>query len=515
MTIERTFSHLFRRLALAVGLTGLALLAACGGGSGGSTSSSSSAQSASGMVTGFGSVMVDGTEYQDLQAAVQRENGDGSFSNVALGLGQRVEVANDGQGNATHISVDAALMGAVSAVDATGFQAAGQRVNINADASAGPLTWFGGGYGSLADVTVGDLVEVHGNLVYNSALNAYVIAATRVDKQSASTGLRVMGLVSGLDTTAKTFRINGLTVAYGSATVVPADTSLANGQMVAAWGGGGALSGSGASLALAASRVRIMNGPHAGNVASGSARIGGVVSNYDSTAQTLSLQGVTVSLANANVLPAGALLANGAYIVVQGVFGGDGVLAASQVTVREANTGSDTARVELIGLIDSYTDATSFVVRGIPVDASTAAVAASCANVTLAAGVLVDVVGHAQAGTDVVKADSLACRAAPPAMVIRVLRGSVSGVDTTAMTFTLTLANATTQAVQWNAQTAFLGNLSGTTLNTATVEVTGYLNGQVLVARQISPAGSTLADQFAPGGSGWSQYNLKFRPGQH
>ena len=155
------------------------------------------------------------------------------------------------------------------------------------------------------------------------------------------------------------------------------------------------------------------------------------------------------------------------------------------------------------------------VVRGIPVDASTAAVAASCANVTLAAGVLVDVVGHAQAGTDVVKADSLACRAAPPAMVIRVLRGSVSGVDTTAMTFTLTLANATTQAVQWNAQTAFLGNLSGTTLNTATVEVTGYLNGQVLVARQISPAGSTLADQFAPGGSGWSQYNLKFRPGQH
>jgi len=243
MPTNPTLSHLLRRLSLTAGLACMALLTACGGGGGGSSGSSSgsassgsTAQIASGVVTGFGSVMVDGNEYQDLQAPVQRENVDGSFTNVAMSLGQRVDVAHDGQGNASHITVDAALIGAVSQVDATGFQAAGQRVNINTDAVAAPLTWFVGGYSSLADVAVADLVEVHGNLVYNSTLKAYVIAATRVEKQSAITALRVMGKVSGLDATAKTFKINGLTVAYGSAAVVPANITLADDQVVAVWG---------------------------------------------------------------------------------------------------------------------------------------------------------------------------------------------------------------------------------------------------------------------------------------
>ena len=93
------------------------VLAACGGGSGGSAStaaSSSVAQTASGTVTGFGSVYVDGVEIEDARATTRVENADGSYSATALQLGQRVRVAHDGSGTASGVTVDAAVIGAVA-----------------------------------------------------------------------------------------------------------------------------------------------------------------------------------------------------------------------------------------------------------------------------------------------------------------------------------------------------------------------------------------------------------------
>ena len=79
----------------------------------------------------------------------------------------------------------------------------------------------------MADLKVGDLVEVHG---FRDATGT--IVATRIEKQGAVAKFRVRGNISGLDTVAQTFKIGALTVAYGAAQVVPTGTVLANGLRV-------------------------------------------------------------------------------------------------------------------------------------------------------------------------------------------------------------------------------------------------------------------------------------------
>ena len=96
----------------------VSLLQACGGGRASSAGSSKnpSAPNASvvtnGVVTGFGSVVVDENEIEDAKAAVVTENADGSFSNTVLQLGQRIKVDHDGKGTANKVTVDATLIGA-------------------------------------------------------------------------------------------------------------------------------------------------------------------------------------------------------------------------------------------------------------------------------------------------------------------------------------------------------------------------------------------------------------------
>ncbi len=246
-----------------VGVTLSVLLAACGGGGGAVASLPTGAvQLASGTVTGFGSVYVDGIKIEDATASVRRENRDGSFSNVALKLGHRVRVEHDGL-TASSVNVDAAVIGLVSAVDTANntLTVAGQLVKVNADSTTSimPVTVYGGintagvSYTALTDVSANDLVQVYGSAVYNSAV--YELQATRIEAQSTNTGTSVMGTVSNIDTTAKTFKINGLQVNYSAATVVPMASTLTNDQPVVVWGS--SLSNTSGTPTLTASRVRL------------------------------------------------------------------------------------------------------------------------------------------------------------------------------------------------------------------------------------------------------------------
>jgi len=164
--------------ATASGLLMALLLQGCGGsGSSNIAASGSTNQVANGVVTGFGSVFVDGAEIEDANASVVTENADGSFSNSVLQMGQRIRVNYDGKGTASKVTVDAAVIGSVSAIDTTALTltVAGQRISINADLATGPLTVWGGGYSSISDVASNDLVEVHGSPVYNSTTSSYKV----------------------------------------------------------------------------------------------------------------------------------------------------------------------------------------------------------------------------------------------------------------------------------------------------------------------------------------------------
>ncbi len=473
--------------ASAASLLLVLLLQGCGGS--GSSSTAATSQVANGVVTGFGSVFVDGSEIEDANASVVTENADGSTTNSVLQMGQRIRVNHDGKGTASKVTIDAAVIGSVSAVGTTTLTVAGQSVSINTDSTAGPLTVWGGGYSSISDVTLNDLVEVHGSPVYDSTTSSYKVVATRVQKMTAISGLKINGKISNIDTTAKTFSLNGLTVAYASATLRPTGATLANDLLVTAYGPTSALSGT----TLTASNLKV-NRLQDSTATDTTAQVGGQVTLYNSSAKTFEVQGVKVAMSSSTtVSPTNATVANNAYVKVSGTVGTDGSISATNIQVREQNTSSDLAVVKLIGVISDFVNNSSFVVRGIPVDASGIDLTTSCPNVTLANDVPVQITATQQANTSVVLATEMKCRSAS-STDIRPVDGVISSVDSTAKTFVLTPTRGTAQTVQWTDNTTFVGGITAATLSPTTqkVRVEGYLNGTTLVARVVSTASAGL-----------------------
>lgn len=375
-------------------------LTACGGGDGagsagtgtGSTAATTSTKElASGTVTGFGSVIVDGVKYDDRSASVSVEQDAASpkaGSVSALRLGMRVEVGTRDGTTVDTVAVRSEVVGRITSLSADGFVVAGQNVKRSGD----PATVFDGVAG-LSGLVVNDLVEVHGQR--DAAGN---IVASRIERKDPNSTpfVRVVGNVGALDSTAKTFTVGGLTVSYDSATrILPAGTQLANGLRVAVWSNG-AISGN----TLAARTIVVRS---SGLGESDKARIGGLISGLDFAARAFTVDNVRVDASNAQFEDGSATdLANGRPVRVRGTFT-DGVLVASEV--KFAQPRGDMAP-DLSGPITDFVSSASFKVRGVPVDASAATVAFAGGDASnLADGVVVRVVGSVEA--NVVKATSV------------------------------------------------------------------------------------------------------------
>lgn len=499
-------------------------LTACGGGESTTTAAATSTTTATetaaaatqvsqGVVSGFGSVYVNGVKLDDSSAHSLAYTSDGSTAAQALRLGQQVRVEHDTSGKASRVLVDAAVTGSVSSINTTAgtLVVAAQTVKIITDSTVAPVTVFAGGYTSLADVLAADVVDVHGTPVYNSTTAKYEIQATRIEKRTAVAEVRVSGKLSALNATTKTFSLNGLSVAYGTATLRPASAVLVNDQNVIVWS---KTYTSGTSLT--ASGVRVIN-TTSDLPAATAARLSGVVSNATSTG--FEVAGVKVTTQTTTTMaPTGATVVNSSYVGVTGVVQADGSVLASAIQVRQSDTTDDLARIRLSGPITGYTSSTSFVVRGVPVDATAITLTSACPGVTLADGVTVNVVATAQAGTDVVLASSMTCPTA--AAAFRDVRGTPSVVNTTAKTFTLTTSGGTTQAVQWSDTTVWGGTLASGTLSAATVVVAeGYLDSAgVLQAKELRVPGTRDSDEYSNASQsstskGWGRY-AQFRKGR-
>ncbi len=193
----------------------VALVAGCGGGVG----EGGTGGYASGPITGFGSVIVNGVRFDDASASVV--DGDGvARSRDALRLGMTVEIAGTDIGTttgvATSIRYDSELLGLVdSTVDpATGsFTLLGQRVLVDS------ATVFDESVGGLAAVRKGQMLEVYA--VFDPAAASY--RATRVGPAAGTATPHVRGLVAQADTSARTLRIADIGYSYSSASGVPAD----------------------------------------------------------------------------------------------------------------------------------------------------------------------------------------------------------------------------------------------------------------------------------------------------
>ena len=193
-----------RREGLMLTVLGSALaLAGCGGGGGGTTASggttAGTGSSATGAITGFGSIIVGGVRFDDSAASVQDDDG-ASMNSGDLKLGMVVRIkggkkTDDGtsiRAKADSIEVHSELQGPVDSKTATSIVVLGQTVKISA------TTFFEDGL-SLATLTVGAVVEVHGFVdpVNNN------LTATRIESKANAKVFKLQGTVSALNTATK------------------------------------------------------------------------------------------------------------------------------------------------------------------------------------------------------------------------------------------------------------------------------------------------------------------------
>jgi len=203
----------FRAISLTLVTAGFV---ACGGGGGGGSGGQALAGidrlgASTGIVTGFGSIFVNGIEFETNDAMFTIDDQPGIESD--LEVGQVVTVigtfdANGTSGTADSVSFDDAVEGPISSIDIPNDQlvVAGQTVLVDAatsfDDNISPA--------SLDGLSVNDFVEVSGFIDADDN-----IRATRIEAKPAGSEVEVHGFAAGV--TATTFMLNALTVDYSAA----------------------------------------------------------------------------------------------------------------------------------------------------------------------------------------------------------------------------------------------------------------------------------------------------------
>jgi mono/diheme cytochrome c family protein len=205
------------------------LVAACGGGGGGDTSAgpvppasqpptgpgSTKTVIVTGVIGGFGSVIVNGVRYDTSGTDVRIEDRAGTVAELRVGQVVRIEAQVDDKGGARArvIEQHRLLQGAVQSVNVANgtIAVAGQVVKVDDDTSFDDSIVGG----SLDGIKVGDRLEVHG-----FASSSGLARATRIEKAEAGDlEVEARGLVSALDTVNRRFRVGTLNVDYSTATL--------------------------------------------------------------------------------------------------------------------------------------------------------------------------------------------------------------------------------------------------------------------------------------------------------
>ena len=341
----RPLRHWARALWLALLLTG------CGGGVDSGGTGATPASFASGPITGFGSVIVNGVRFDDSKAVVTDDD-DGKSDRAKLRLGMTTEIRGsaitiDSTGaptsTASSIVFGSDVLGRVDSIDlaAKRLVVLGQGVDVNAATVFDDESVKGG----LPALVMGDVVEVYA--LFDAAKGRYT--ATRIERKGEVKTFRLRGVVSNFDGKAKAFNIGSERISYAGFTgafVTPSNGSFVRVRLNPVKVG---------SLWLVAG---LKDGtPKPGE--RDEVRLEGRVSSFDSQA-LFSVNGVLV---NASGVPPLAGLALGVRVEVEGT-ASNGVLMASKVKVKTEDD-ADKQEFELRGSITSVDpDKLRFVLRG-------------------------------------------------------------------------------------------------------------------------------------------------------
>ncbi len=332
------------------------LLSSCGGGGGGSSLGGGSVAEggiggtgiSSGPVTGFGSIFVNGIEYETDDAILLRDgvvaSTQGDFS-----IGEYVTVSGtvnpDGKtGTAIQVEFADVLEGPVTTVSADGIRIEVMGQTVITDRLTVLI-----GFDLLTDLADGNMLEISGT---RNASNEIIASAIKLKSAAFVPGtseLEITGPIDSVNSSARTFVLGGLTVDYASASfndMIPADLSAGRHVEVKS---NQALSGS----TLIASRVEPASA-YPEYDEDTEVEIEGVITRFASSSD-FDVNGLSVTTNNRTEFEDGApaLLALDVRVEVEGVINATGTLVAEEVSIR--NSGDS---IELEAAIDSVNAAT-------------------------------------------------------------------------------------------------------------------------------------------------------------
>lgn len=297
------------------------LLTSCGPGqiAGIEGSGAPSPVTATGPVTGFGSIFVSGVEYTTTGAQIQIDGQPGMESQLAIG--EIVTVtgtlnADNVTGTASQVSFSGNVLGPVTSVSVPTdtFVVLGQTVAVTLTTTFDRNIQPAG----IAGITPGARLEVSG-----FPDSSGQILASRIQLAGAGNSLRVAGAVQGLDAATSAFQLNALSVDYGGAMLGGTGT-LANGSLVEVEGM--SLSAGGALLATA---VTVL--PPRGGAPASRGEVEGVITAFSTVSDfVVDGQHVTTNAGtqfNLNGIPLGVNVR----VDVEGSFDSSGTLVATRV----------------------------------------------------------------------------------------------------------------------------------------------------------------------------------------
>lgn len=347
-------------------IAALLTLTACGGGGGGSTpppgggddggsggiDGRGTAVVSQGQITGFGSIIVNGVEYETTGTEFEIDGETGTEAELEIGDVVLVAgtVNDDGvTGTATTVAFDDVVEGPVTAKDAGLLQLTvlGQTVQVVDGETlfddTPPVTFD--------SITIGDIIEVSGYRLADGT-----VSATRIEGKPNSIEFEVTGTASNVSGT--TFEIEGLTVDISEAIVddnFPGVT-VENGQLVEAKGG----TTLGANGELLATRIEY-KGNVLGDAAGTYVELEGYITRFGSAAD-FDVSGLPVNASSA-IFEGGtsADLNLNLKVEVDGTVNASGVLVAEKVEIKTA-TG-----IRVLGLVGSISPLQVF---GIQINAS-------------------------------------------------------------------------------------------------------------------------------------------------
>ncbi len=338
-----------------------------------------------GVVTGFGSIILNGNgvRIEDAAASVTDENGANKKGLLRLGMQATVQSSTAASGvvTAQSVVIGGDLQGRVGRIDAgqKRFDVLGQTVIV-----VGGTVFDASLPSGLGSMSTNDLVEVHGVL----DAERHEITATFLEKKTSVPFFKVQGLVENLDLANKVFSIDGLKVAYAMADL---RTPLVQGALVRVRL---------PSLASAPAmwQATQISGPAAIGPDREQFEIEGRISNFVSAA-SFNVDGVPVDASAALFASGTASLASGVRVEVTGRLSG-GRLIAVRVKIEEERE-LDQREFQLTGRISQLVAngaSGSFELRGYTVEYGSETQYRAGAAAGLMNGVLVEVRGVAAGG---------------------------------------------------------------------------------------------------------------------